>query len=582
MGLKKCVNKLSLDGSIVATYVSANEAAQSNGISKYQVFKSCNGQPTPINGFKYAYTGEYSNKKEDTHGDFKCPYCDREFETLECLRKHASRTHKDKTKEEFLTDFMYGGIRPKCKCGCGGYTQITYDGGMHFRDYIRGHQSRINNNWGHNKVAQEKSADTRRQQYKEGTRTQWNQGLSYIEAYGKEKAYRLSQEISDRLSKRIHNGRFEISSKLEKYFEDNVLGNYDVEYIKQYYFKEIKQYCDFFIPSKNIVIEIDGTFWHCDPRFYTNGPLYEAQENKVVKDKIKESYCKDKNITIFRFWEHDIKEHINHIKEFLNRAIFPQETLDDYIASLDVNTEKKFIVVNLEEDDERHHYPSYFRDMKNNDTVLIYEDEWRDKAEIVKSRIRNILGITSRKIYARKCVIKEVNYNDSKEFLEKNHLQGNSTSGKIRLGLYLEEELVALMTFCGLRKNLGHEKKDGEYELLRYCNKCHTNVIGGASKLFKAFIELYGPNKVISYSDKRWGNGGMYYNLDMEKIHESDPSYFYVIQRQRHNRFGYRKDILVKEGYDKSMSEHEIMISRRIYRIYDSGTDVFEWKNYKQ
>jgi len=42
--------------------------------------------------------------------------------------------------------------------------------------------------------------------------------------------------------------------------------------------------------------------------------------------------------------------------------------------------------------------------------VHIFEDEWLYKQDIVKSRMKNILNITTNKIYARKCVVKEKMY----------------------------------------------------------------------------------------------------------------------------------------------------------------------------
>ena len=53
----------------------------------------------------------------------------------------------------------------------------------------------------------------------------------------------------------------------------------------------------------------------------------------------------------------------------------------------------------------------------------------------------------------------------------------------------------------------------------------------------------------------------------------------YVNNMRRMNRFGFRKDVLVKEGYDKDKTEHEIMLERGIYRIYDCGTKVWKWKS---
>lgn len=37
------------------------------------------------------------------------------------------------------------------------------------------------------------------------------------------------------------------------------------------------------------------------------------------------------------------------------------------------------------------------------------------------------------------------------------------------------------------------------------------------------------------------------------------------------SRYNYKKSILIKEGFDPEKTEHEIMLERKIYRIYDSG-----------
>lgn len=582
MGIKKCVNKIALDGSVVEKYASAMDAAKSNGLSKAQITRCCSNNKKVINGFKYEYTGEISNRKERSTGDFKCPYCHLSFQSYISLARHATRSHK-KTPEELLADYKYGGVRPTCKCGCGRETMIDYetkedDGIIKFRDFVRGHQSRVKNNWGHNDKAKEKSASTRREQYKSGERIQWNKGLSYEEAYGHEKAQELSSAISERLFAKIRENKFTISSNLEGIFEKEFLDSVGIDYERQLYLKDIKQYCDFFIPSRNTVIEVDGTFWHADPRFYPHGPSYDVQKLKKEKDIVKDNFLKEKNISILRFWENDINNDKKSVKEKIYRSLKPQESLDEFVKSLGVESSLHFLIVDLEADNEHCHASDYFLELRRAGNILIYEDEWRDKHEIVESRIKNLLSVTPNKIYARKCQIREVSYLESKEFLEHNHLQGNSSNGKIRLGLYFNDELVSLMTFCSLRKNLGQQHKDGEFELLRFCNKCGCTVVGGASKLFKTFIERYTPSRVISYSDKRWGCGAVYYALGMDLTHTSSPSYYYVIQRKRYNRFGFRKDKLIKEGFDESMSEHEIMESRGIHRIYDCGADVFELK----
>jgi hypothetical protein len=184
----------------------------------------------------------------------------------------------------------------------------------------------------------------------------------------------------------------------------------------------------------------------------------------------------------------------------------------------------------------------------------------------------NILGLTPIKIYGRKCVIKEVSPKDSKLFLDTNHIQGNVNSS-IKLGLYYNDELVSIMTFGKGRIIMGGDSN--QYELLRFCNKLDTTVIGGADKLLKNFIKIYKPIEIISYADRRWSQGGLYDKLGFEFVHDSKPNYFYIISKKREYRFKYRKDVLVKEGFDSSKSERQIMKERCIYRIYDCGNKKY-------
>ena len=103
----------------------------------------------------------------------KCPYCGEEFKNYNGLSKHIFKYKAhgcDITKEKLLCDTNYGGNRPKCKCGCGEYTEVGYNGGIHFNDYVRGHQSRVHNNWGHNEKAKINSTNTRKNQFIVGSR----------------------------------------------------------------------------------------------------------------------------------------------------------------------------------------------------------------------------------------------------------------------------------------------------------------------------------------------------------------------------------------------------------------------------
>ena len=203
--------------------------------------------------------------------------------------------------------------------------------------------------------------------------------------------------------------------------------------------------------------------------------------------------------------------------------------------------------------------------------IHIYEDDWLYKQEIVKSMILNKLGKTVNKIFALKCEIKEMTDNKLiRQFLETNHIQG-FVGSKIKIGLFYDNELVSLMIF--------NKKSISEYELLRFCNKLNTNVVGGASKLFNYFINNYNPTEITTSDDRGFSQVNLYETLGFKFVGKTKPNYYYVIDGIRQNRFNYRKNILIKQGFDLNKTEHEIMLERKIYRIYDSGNFKYIFKN---
>ena len=211
--------------------------------------------------------------------------------------------------------------------------------------------------------------------------------------------------------------------------------------------------------------------------------------------------------------------------------------------------------------------------------IHIFEDEWVYKKDICKSRIKNILGSSTR-LYARKCEIVELTNKEANKFFTENHIQGN-VAAKIIYGLKYNNEIVSAMSFGNLRKNLGQKSTDGSYELLRFSNKQNMTVVGGASKLFNHFVKQVNPCDIISYADRRWSMGNLYEQLNFNFSHESEPNYFYIIGNERKNRFGFRKDILIsKYGCLPNDTEHNFCLNQGWYRIYDCGTKVYKWKKH--
>jgi len=199
----------------------------------------------------------------------------------------------------------------------------------------------------------------------------------------------------------------------------------------------------------------------------------------------------------------------------------------------------------------------------------IFEDEWIDKQEIVKSIITAKLGLIQNKLYARKCIIKSVPSNEAKLFLFDNHLQGpiNGT----HLGLYYNEELLSLLTYGKSRFN-----KSWNYEILRFCNKINISVTGGLSKLLK-HANL---NSVITYADLRYGTGESYLKCGFTYHKQTPPSYYYLDKNiQRFNRLQFQKHLLSEklDIFDSDLTEWQNMQLNDYDRIWDCGTISYVW-----
>jgi len=274
---------------------------------------------------------------------------------------------------------------------------------------------------------------------------------------------------------------------------------------------------------------------------------------------------------------HDfIKENYNDMIRNNRKLLDNKYELDIYIPDLKLAFEFNGVYWHneLNKPNDYHLNKTELCEKKRTQLIHIYEDDWIYKNDIVKSMILNKLGKTPEKIYGRKCEIKEITDNKLvREFLNKNHIQGFIGSS-IKLGLFHNEELVSLMIFG--KRRIGKKTSD-EYELLRFCSKLNTNVIESEDNLFKYFVENYKPSKITTYADRSWSTGDLYKKLGFEYKGKTQLNYYYVIDGIRHHRFNYRKDKLIKEGFDKNKTEHEIMIDRGIYRIYDSGNLKFEY-----
>ena len=247
-----------------------------------------------------------------------------------------------------------------------------------------------------------------------------------------------------------------------------------------------------------------------------------------------------------------------------NRTILDGKEIDIYIPSKKIGFEFNGLYWHSDAYKEKmyHHKKKILAIERGVNLIHIWEDDWNYKNEIVKSRIRAVLGMSTR-IYARKCVISEVDSKTSRAFLDQNHIQGHVNS-KYKIGLYFEDKLVTLATF-GIRNK--------KMELLRYVNILNHTVVGGFSRLLKHFIKTYSVESIFSYADLDWSmpRDNVYETNGFEFVGNTDPGYFWVVDGIREYRQKYMKHKLIQEGFDSSKTETEIMHDRGYNKIYNSG-----------
>ncbi len=101
-----------------------------------------------------------------------------------------------------------------------------------------------------------------------------------------------------------------------------LLESLEIEYIKHWYVKdiELKYRCDIFIPSRKLVIECDGDYWHAHPLKYSKDQLNQRQKEQRIRDRLRTDQMIQKGFKVLRIWEEDIKkmneqELLNQIQE---------------------------------------------------------------------------------------------------------------------------------------------------------------------------------------------------------------------------------------------------------------------------
>lgn len=215
--------------------------------------------------------------------------------------------------------------------------------------------------------------------------------------------------------------------------------------------------------------------------------------------------------------------------------------------------------------------------------IHLWEDVWRKKPAIVRSRLRALMGLSER-IPARLTQARRIDKPTAARFLEETHLQA-VTQSKYKYGLFLParyfrvlsadffgdqipppELLVAVATFSHPRTISRDGISHRSVELVRFANHLNCTVVGGLDKLLKAFTTDVRPDDVMTYADRDWSDGRSYEKLGFLRREATEPQQFWVREGEWTRHYPNR----LPDG----LTEHE-MAANGYIPVYNAGSRKF-------
>jgi len=226
--------------------------------------------------------------------------------------------------------------------------------------------------------------------------------------------------------------------------------------------------------------------------------------------------------------------------------------------------------------DKRYHLKKHeLCEQKGIRLITVFEDEWRDKQEIVKSTLAHFLGCSPKGVYARNTTILEVSWATASEFLNKHHLLGAGQSGNYRIGAYHGDELISVMVFGYPSDERG--RKD-VVEMKRFVTNGKNNP-GVGSKMFKHAIREKGYTSVVAFVDRRWFTGSFKSISGFIVDGATAPAKFWTnFVDRKHRRFKTKRSMLDSgEATNSLLTKEQMLNDIGYYSIYDCGKLRLQW-----
>lgn len=195
----------------------------------------------------------------------------------------------------------------------------------------------------------------------------------------------------------------------------------------------------------------------------------------------------------------------------------------------------------------------------------VWEDDWRDRQEIVKSQLRRKLGIQDGKVFARKRIIREVGTDEARLFLDRYHIQGFPGSSRYVALVDTENIVDSLAAFTFYRS--------GEVVLDRYASR--ITVLGGLPKIVSYLEKTYVYDHLVTFADLQESDGDLYRTTGWDLDQELPPDYKYLVGgRYREDKRKYRVENFRNNPtlkYEEGATEAQLAAMNKLTRVYDYG-----------
>ena len=118
------------------------------------------------------------------------------------------------------------------------------------------------------------------------------------------------------------------TSKLEDRFAEQFLDKLGVKYTRQFEAKGIGRFYDFMVQLKHggvLLIEIDGSWYHSDPRLVNEEDMNPMQKKNRRVDEHKNEWALLHGIPLLRIWEKDINENPSGVLKALKERFYIED-----------------------------------------------------------------------------------------------------------------------------------------------------------------------------------------------------------------------------------------------------------------